>query len=157
MTQRICSFLFLSISLLTLSSFAQEDNYKESLSAIIEEAKTVEDFLNTNSVDYSDYDKWYKEFKKLSEVFLKDFSKTHKYKSSFKAIGEGIEALSLVWADLNQSEYAQEQYREYITSEKVEDAHRWKSRAIELRKKATEEISRALENFQSAEDYLKKE
>lgn len=155
--QRICSFLFLSIFLLTLSSFAQEDNYKEGLCEIIEEAKTVEDFLNANSVDYSDYNKWYKEFKKLSEVFIKDFSKAHKHKSSFKATGEGIEALSLTWTDLNQSEYAQEQYREYITSDRVEDAHRWKSRAIELRKKATEDILRALENFQSAEDYLKKE
>jgi hypothetical protein len=157
MTQRICAILLLAIPIFILSSFAQEDNYKESISEIIAEAKAVEDFLNTTSVDYPAYDKWYKEFKKISEGFFKDFSKAHKNQMSFKAIGEGIEDLSLAWASLNQSEYAQEQYREYITSDKVEDAHKWKSKVIELRKKATEDIVRALENFQSAGDYLEKE
>jgi hypothetical protein len=146
--------ILLSVLLLWPGAFAQELDYKERLSGIIEEAKTVELLLRSNSVDYPAYDKWYKEFKKSSEGFLKDFSRTHKQRDSFKAIGGGIEALSLAWADLNQAEYAQEQYKEYITSDRVEDAHRWKSKATGLRKKAVETIQTAVDNFKSAEDYL---
>jgi hypothetical protein len=149
--------ILLSVFLLRPSAFAQELDYKERLSGIIEETSSLEDLLRSNSVDYPAYDKWYKEFKKLSEGFLKDFSKTDKQRDSFKAAGEGIEALSLAWAGLNQAEYAQEQYKEYITSDRVEDAHRWKSKATDLRKKAAVTIQTAVDNFKSAQDYLNRE
>jgi hypothetical protein len=147
----------LSVFLFNTFSFAQSDAYKERLSGIIEEAQALEGFLKSTALSYSDYDKWYKEFKKPSEEFQKDFIREYKQKESFKAAKEAINSLSLAWADLNQANYAEEQYKEYITSSQVAEAHRWKSKAIDLRKKATEEISQALENFNSSGESLKEE
>jgi len=136
---------------------AQDESYKEQIDKMVEEAENFDNSLKTNPLEFSSYDKWYKDFKKLSKEFEKDFSSTHKQKKSFQSIEKVVEELSFAWTMLHQAKYAQEQYQESITLNQVDYAHKWKSTEVEERKKALEAIAKAVETLKDTQISLQEE
>ena len=70
---------------------------------------------------------------------------------------EGIDGLSLAWGELSRAQNAENQYRESITLHDVSYAHKWKSEATNLRKKAYTTVAQALESLKSSRAYLEEE
>jgi len=148
--KKIVSFVSAAILLFSSPCLAQEHSYKNQIERILEEAENLDTYLKSSALGLAEYDKWFKEFKKLSEQFEKDFFKTYKQKNSFQAVQEGVYGLSLAWNMLNQAKYADDQYRESITLEDVNYAHKWKSTANEQRKRAFDKIIQAIESLRRA-------
>jgi hypothetical protein len=151
--------VFFSAVLLISTSlcFAQDNSYETQIAEIIKQAESLSDFLKSTAINFTAYDKWYKDFKSLSDKFVEDFSKNHIKEPSFQAIQEGVNHLDLIWNALKQVEYAENEYKETITSGDVAYAHKWKNTASQQRKKAFELIPKALEYFYQAKEILGKE
>lgn len=132
--------------------FAQGDSYKDQIDKMVAVSEDLSSMLDANTVDYASYDKWYQDFKVLGERFAKDFFNTRKQSKSFKSTREGIDGMSLAWSMLSQAKYADTQYSEFITSNDVAYAHKWKATATEQRKKAVETIKQAIESLKVGQD-----
>jgi len=134
--------------------FSQQDSYSLRVEKIVQEANTLAVSLRNGALDFNNYDKWYKNFKNLSEGFEKEYMQDYKQKESFIAMREGLNELSAAWNAFKQVDYAQKQYQEYITTDDVAYAHQWKKTISDSQKKATESINQALEIFKQASDAL---
>lgn len=147
--------LFSAILMIATSlCLAQDDSYKTKIDEIVGQAESLNDFLKSTAISFSAYDKWYKEIKGLSEKFVEDFSKQYIKDPSFQAMQEGINQLGLIWNAFKQAAYADNEFKELITSGDVAYAHKWKSTASEQHKKARELIPKALEYFRQAKKLL---
>jgi len=152
--KRIAFFACAAIFLFSWRCLAESDTYQNQIEQMIEKAEELGIYLKSNTLDLAGYDKWFKDFKKLNEQFERDFLITSKQKGSFKAIQEGVYGLSLAWNMLNQAQYAQQEYKEAITLDDVNYAHKWKSTESEQRKKASDTIVRAVGNIKRARTLL---
>jgi hypothetical protein len=132
---------------------AQEPSYKSQIEEMLGEAENLDTYLKGSALDLAEYDRWFKDFKKLSGQFEKDFSKSYKQKKSFQTVEEGVYGFSVAWNMLSQAKYADDQYKEAITLEDVSYAHKWKSSANEERKKASLKIAQAIEFLRSARSF----
>ncbi len=147
----VLGVIYISLGLL----YAQEDAYKtmgKELKGHIEELKEL---LGSVPLSFSHYDKWYKDFKPLEEEFVQRFSSSHKGDVSFGLFKEMMDNFSLAWGLLKQFDYAQTQYREYISSGDASYAHKWREDANKYQKQAKEALRHALEIFVQAEGHLK--
>ncbi|MDD5195527.1 MAG: hypothetical protein PHQ96_07655 [Candidatus Omnitrophica bacterium] len=139
------------------SSFSEENLYPTSLNKLKTESETLKNICASNSIDYAKYDQWFSGFKTLMDEFLKDFSITHKERPSFQLIKAGGNNLSLAWTLLKQAEYADAQYRDFITTGDVGYAHKWKEQSREQRSDALEKINQALSDIDKAVSSLTSE
>jgi len=142
--KKILSFLCLAALLLSATCLAQDD-YQGRIKIIVEQLGRAQGFLKTNKINLPEYEQWYNAFKPLSEEFVRDFSKSHRQKESFRLIKEGFNGFALAWTSLEQARKADEQYREAITLNDVAYAYKWKDSVASRRKDADEQIAKGLE------------
>ena len=154
---RIINLLCAALFLLSSTCVGQDDSYDSQIDRLIREAENLSSPIETNALDFDDYDNWYKNFKNISEPFEKRFFETHKHKKSFRSMKEGLDGLSLAWGELSRAQNAENQYRESITLHDVSYAHKWKSEAANHRKKAYGTIAQALESLKGAKAYSEDE
>jgi hypothetical protein len=137
--------------------FGQDSLYQDQVDKIFVRAGSLNDFIKSNTLDFESYDKWFKDFKVLSDKLVSDFLQSHNKKNSFQAVKEGINQLSLIWNTLKEVQYSESQYQESITAGDVTYAHQWKNTALEQRKKALDIIPKAIDYFRQAKDSLTSE
>ncbi|MCX5667006.1 MAG: hypothetical protein NTY34_01665 [Candidatus Omnitrophica bacterium] len=138
---------------------AEADTYKDTIDRMSGKAEELAPYLNSNKLDCPIYNKWYEEFKKISEEFAKTFSGTHKKRTSFQLARQAIDELSLAWNMLRSAQEADEMYVESITSN-ADDAgyaHGWKKTALNNRKNAGVSITKGINFFKDAKASLKNE
>jgi hypothetical protein len=155
--KRVCALLCSAILLFGTVGVAQQESYREQVNNIVEAAQNLDDLLKTNAVGLAAYDKWYKDFSDLHSEFKKNFFNTHRQRESFKSIQQAYDTFASAWNKLNQAEYSEEQYKEYITLNNVASAHNWKNTAISQRKEALDAIGEGIELIGSAENLLEEE
>ena len=136
---------------------AQDDGYNNKVTEIIKASSDAQRFLNSSNIDFDAFDRWYKTFKQISGEFRKDFISSHKGDDSFKLALEALDKLSAVWSTLKQADYSRDQYKESITLDLVDDAHKWRNAEIEQRKQAVEYLIVAMERFSHCRKALNKE
>ena len=146
--KRISIFLCAVIFLLSLACFAEEETYKNQIERLIQETKSLSSYLQANSVDFTSYDKWYAQFKQISDSFKKDFLRSHKKIKSFQTMKEGLDGLASAWGILKQVQYSEVQYLDYITTGNTADAFKWKNDALDKRNKAYDTITQAIESME---------
>jgi hypothetical protein len=143
----ILGLIFSAILLCGSICSAQEDSYKNKIDTMVADLVSLDILLQSNEIDYSSYDKWYKDFQNISEGFVKDFSRLHKQEKSFQLVKEGLNGFSLGWGMLNQAKYAEDQFKESLTLNDASGAQKWKNTANNNRKKAIDTISHASESI----------
>jgi hypothetical protein len=147
-------FLSAALVLLITFCFAQGGAYKDQIGKMVDKLAGLSSLVDSGSIDFSSYDKWYKEFKEVSGAFVKQFYQEHKFEKSYKMAEQGINSLAEAWSLFNQVKFSETQYKESITLDSVSDAHKWKEGALTQRKKATEAIERAIDSLKNAKDSI---
>ena len=135
---------------------AQVDSYKDIIDRMSSKAEELAPYVDSNNLNCPIYNKWYEEFKKISEEFAKTFSGTHKKRASFQLAHQAIDELSLAWNMLYSAQQADEMYVESITSESSDAgyAHGWKKTALSNRKNAYASITKGINFFKDAKASL---
>ena len=138
---------------------AQVDTYIDVIGRMSSKAEELTPYVESNKLDCPIYNKWYEEFKKISEEFAKTFSGTHKKRTSFQLARQAIDELSLAWNMLRSAQQADEMYVESITSDAGDAgyAHGWKKTALSNRKNACASITKGINFFKDAKASLKNE
>jgi hypothetical protein len=131
-----------------------QNSYNDQIKAMNDVAQGLKSSLETNALNFSGYDKWYKSFSPLAEQFVKSFSMTDKEKKSFQLIREAHDRLSLAWTTLKQAEYAEDQYRDFITAGDAGYAHKWREDASNKKKEAQEAVTNALSLLAQAQSAM---
>lgn len=131
-----------------------QDSYKERIFQMVDRIERPAALLESNTIDFTNFDAWYKDFKKASDSFEQDFIKGYKQKESFKLAQKSLDGFSLAWSMLSQAKYSDVQYKESLALDAVSDAHKWKNAASDKRKKATETISQAIKDLKKAREAL---
>ncbi|MDD5583626.1 MAG: hypothetical protein PHV55_01035 [Candidatus Omnitrophica bacterium] len=131
-------------------AYAQEISYTSQIEQLRTESENLKNLLASNTMDYNKYDKWYGAFKPLAETFEKNFSSKYKQNNSFQLAEQSCDNFSLAWMLLKQADYADTQYKEFITTGDVGYAHKWKDEASTKRNDAISKIKQAFELLEQA-------
>ncbi|MCM8786699.1 MAG: hypothetical protein NC935_01440 [Candidatus Omnitrophica bacterium] len=141
--------IFLLIILFIPAIFSQDANYKDDIKKIYELTKELDEYIDSNRLEFDIYDKWYKEFLLLRDDFVKKYLATYSKEEFFKTARDAFDKFSLVWGFLNDFEYAKAQYAEYIGTNDIGYAHKW-------RETANTKKQNAIEFFKEAKNLLEK-
>jgi len=138
---------------------AQVDPYKDIIDRMSSKAEELAPYVDSNKLNCPIYNKWYEEFKKISEEFAKTFSGTHKKRASFQLARQAIDELSSAWNMLYSAQEADEMYVESITTAASDAgyAHGWKKTALSNRKSACASVTKGIDFFKNAKASLKNE
>ncbi|MBP7216506.1 MAG: hypothetical protein KBA46_04390 [Candidatus Omnitrophica bacterium] len=136
---------------------ASDDGYRNSVQEIIDASGSLVNLAGAHKLSFNNFDTWYKDFKKVSGNFRKDFFTSHKDQASFRLMQESLDMLGSVWNTLRQAQDAEAEYQETITAGSVEYAYKWKNQANEHRKKATELVLQALDLLKQVAQSLDEE
>jgi hypothetical protein len=157
--KRILYVVCAIVALWSVTCAAEAGQYKDIIDKMSSKAQELAPYADGNKLDCPTYDKWYEEFKKISEEFAKTFSLTHKKRASFQLVRQAIDELSSAWNLLRSAKEADEMYVESITSDQnpVGYAHGWKKTAMNNRKDACAAVTKGISLFKDAKASLKDE
>ncbi len=149
--RRLVSFCFLTAAACALFLCpAAADDYSAFVKELADDLAQAQPRFEQDFSSFQSYDFWYRGYKEKSALLTKQYYQTHKQRASFQKAQEALQVLGKAWGQLKQVRYAQEQYREIITSGSVGEAHRWKEQANELKAQVPLLLNDALEGMREA-------